>query len=50
MPGVINPPSGRTAGKGMRAKPITRSEQLRDPREVGRVSQLVKRAQAKRDA
>lgn len=46
LPGGDN----RTAGKGMRAKPSKAREKLSDPREVGRVSQAVKKGQAKRDS
>jgi hypothetical protein len=44
-----HPAPGRTSRRGMRAKPSTRAEQITDPREVGRVSQFVKDAQARRD-
>lgn len=43
-------PASRTAGKGMRSVPNRKAEQIADPREAGRVSQFVKKAQAKRDA
>lgn len=43
------PDAGRTAHGGMTAKPSTRSSVESDPREVGRVSQFVKNAQARRD-
>ena len=42
-------PSSKTADKGMKAKPSKKNEQITDPREVGRVSQQIKKAQAKRD-
>lgn len=42
-------PASKTADKGMKAKPSTKNEQITDPREVGRVSQQIKKAQAKRD-
>jgi hypothetical protein len=42
-------PIGRTASRGMASNPSTRREQITDPREVGRVSQAIKTAQAKRD-
>ena len=47
---VHHPRSGPTAGGGMTPKPSTRPTVESDPREVGRVSQFVKNAQAKRDA
>ena len=43
------PGSGRTAKTGAVAKPSTKAKVKRDPREIGRVSQAGKRAQAKRD-
>lgn len=43
------PAGGRTAHTGMTAKPSTRRAVEADPREVGRVSQFVKDAQARRD-
>ena len=43
------PDAGRTASGGMAAKASTRRTVKSDPREVGRVSQAVKSAQAKRD-
>jgi hypothetical protein len=43
-------PKSRTAGKGMKANPNTVREQIADPREVGRVSQSQKKAQARRDS
>jgi hypothetical protein len=43
-------PIGRTANRGMASNPSSRREQITDPREVGRVSQSIKRAQAKRDS
>ena len=45
-----HPSAGRTAGKGMR--PIENPGPMlsADPREIGRVSQFVKNAQARRDA
>ena len=45
-----HPGAGRTASRGMRSSP-NRGDTVRvDPREVGRVSQSVKAAQARRDA
>jgi len=44
-----NRPVSRTAGKGMKDNPSDRTEQITDPREVGRVSQFVKQGQARRD-
>jgi hypothetical protein len=44
------PSAGRTAGQGMRPVPSDRPTVTADPREVGRVSQFVKAAQARRDA
>lgn len=46
---VHHPSAGRTAGLGMTAKPSDRNTVDVDPREIGRVSQAVKAAQAKRD-
>jgi hypothetical protein len=46
---VHHPRAGRTAHGGMTAKPSTRPTVESDPREIGRVSQFVKNAQAKRD-
>ena len=43
-------PHGRTAGTGMRNIENERAEDLARPMEVGRVSQFVKDAQAKRDS
>lgn len=42
-------PGSRTAGKGMKKNTSDKAEQITDPREVGRVSQQIKKAQAKRD-
>lgn len=42
-------PSSKTADKGMKSVPNKKNEQITDPREVGRVSQQIKKAQAKRD-
>ena len=42
-------PIGRTASRGMASNPSSKREQITDPREVGRVSQSIKRSQAKRD-
>ncbi|MCW5724590.1 MAG: hypothetical protein KIS81_06500 [Maricaulaceae bacterium] len=42
-------PASQTASKGMKKNPNRKNEQLSDPREVGRVSQQIKKAQAKRD-
>jgi hypothetical protein len=47
---VRHPPSGYTATHGMRANPSTRPTVTLDPREIGRVSEAVKAAQARRDA
>jgi hypothetical protein len=47
---VHHPSSGRTAGGGMQPNPSERRTVEMDPREVGRVSQAVKAAQARRDA
>lgn len=44
-----HPDGGVTARLGMKSKPSGRSTVKPDPREVGRVSQAVKVAQAKRD-
>lgn len=46
---VHRPASGRTAHDGMTPQPSNRRTVNTDPREVGRVSQFVKNAQAKRD-
>jgi hypothetical protein len=43
-------PSYRTASKGMRSIENEKSEQLVHPMEIGRVSQFVRDAQAKRDS
>ena len=43
-------PDSKSAGKGMKAKPREKREQIADPREAGRVSQAVKRGQARRDS
>lgn len=43
-------PTSRSAGKGMKAKPNTKGENIADPREAGRVSQFVKQGQARRDS
>jgi hypothetical protein len=48
--GRRRPDPGRTAGEGMRAQPSPRPTVEPDPREVGRVSQFVKVAQARRDS
>lgn len=42
-------PKSKTADKGMKSTPNRKNEQITDPREVGRVSQAVKKGQAKRD-
>lgn len=47
--GGQHPDPGRTASGGMKAKTSSRPAVKMDPREVGRVSQAVKSAQAKRD-
>ena len=44
------PAPGDTPGEGMRANPSERAPDLVRPMEVGRVSQFVKDAQARRDA
>jgi hypothetical protein len=44
-----HPPAGPTASQGMQPKQSRRPTVKADPREVGRVSQAVKVAQAKRD-
>jgi hypothetical protein len=44
-----HPSGGWTAGTGMHAKPSDRPTVQMDPREIGRVSQAIKVAQAKRD-
>lgn len=46
---VHHPLAGRAASFGMRSKASTRRTVRADPREIGRVSQFVKAAQAKRD-
>lgn len=45
-----HPRSGRTAGQGLQPNPSQRRTVESDPREVGRVSQFVKAAQARRDS
>ena len=45
-----HPNAGRTARQGMRSTPNTNDTVQTDPREIGRVSQFVKAAQARRDA
>jgi hypothetical protein len=42
-------PASKTADKGMKKKESRKTENITDPREVGRVSQFVKKGQAKRD-
>jgi len=44
-----HPSAGRTASRGMQPKTSPRPTVKADPREIGRVSQAVKVAQAKRD-
>ena len=44
-----HPAAGDTAGMGMHAKPSRKRTMRTDPREIGRVSQFVRNAQAKRD-
>ena len=44
-----HPDAGRTAERGMRSLPNQGDTVRVDPREIGRVSQLVKSAQARRD-
>jgi hypothetical protein len=48
-PPTQHPGSEPTASKGIPSKPSRRPTVTSDPREVGRVSQAVKVAQAKRD-
>jgi hypothetical protein len=48
-PAPQHPGAGNTASKGMQSKPSRRPTVKSDPREVGRVSQAGKVAQAKRD-
>ena len=45
-----HPSAGRTAHHGMRSIPSQRDTVQVDPREIGRVSQFVKSAQARRDS
>ena len=47
---VHHPAPGRTAGQGMRPQENPSETVQVDPREVGRVSQFVRNAQARRDA
>lgn len=47
---VHHPDPGFAAGEGMRNLPNTRRTVETDPREIGRVSQFVRDAQARRDA
>jgi hypothetical protein len=47
---VHHPASGFTAGEGMRDLSSTRRTVETDPREIGRVSQFVRDAEARRDA
>ena len=47
---VHHPDPGRTAGEGMRPKDSQEPTVQTDPREIGRVSQFVRDAQARRDA
>jgi hypothetical protein len=42
-------PASKTADKGMKKNENKRAAKITDPREVGRVSQFVKKGQAKRD-
>ena len=49
MPPPRYPGAGGTPSKGMKSKPNQRPTVRPDPREIGRVSQAVKVAQAKRD-
>jgi hypothetical protein len=44
-----HPSAGRTAGRGMVSTPNPKDTVQVDPREIGRVSQFVKDAQARRD-
>jgi hypothetical protein len=44
-----HPKPGRTASSGMRSKPSQERTVESDPREIGRVSQFVKKSQARRD-
>jgi len=43
-------PKSKTADRGMKSVPNKQNEEIADPREAGRVSEQVKRAQAKRDS
>lgn len=47
---VHHPSPGRTAGEGMRPQDSQEPTVQTDPREIGRVSQFVRDAQARRDA
>ncbi|MBP0446373.1 hypothetical protein J8J14_16485 [Roseomonas sp. SSH11] len=44
-----HPSAGRSAGRGMQARPSTAPTLRTDPREIGRVSQFVRDAQLRRD-
>jgi hypothetical protein len=44
-----HPKPGRTASRGMRSTPSKEPTVETDPREIGRVSQFVKKSQARRD-
>lgn len=46
---ATHPGAGDAAGAGMHAKPSRKRMMRTDPREIGRVSQFVRNAQAKRD-
>ncbi len=48
-PAARHPSGGRTASKGMAAKPSAQATARVDPREIGRVSKATKVAQARRD-
>jgi len=47
---TTHPGAGRTAGKGMKSNPSHADTVKMDPREIGRVSQATRVAQAHRDA
>jgi hypothetical protein len=45
-----HPKAGRTASRGMRSTPSKEPTVETDPREIGRVTQFVKKSQARRDS
>jgi len=47
--GAAARPATQTAGKGMKKNTSKKTEAITDPREVGRVSQAVKKSQARKD-